>query len=122
MARSALIVDDSASMRQLVHQTLKSIGFVVTEAEHGRDALAKLKARGIVDLVVTDLNMPVMDGLALVQELRALAAFKYTPVLMLTTETRDDYKAKAKSAGATGWLVKPFEPKQLIAVVQRVLP
>jgi two-component system chemotaxis response regulator CheY len=122
MARNALIVDDSTSMRQLVVQTLRSVGFTATEAADGKEALDKIKTVSAIDLVVTDLNMPVMDGLTLVQKLRALGAFKYTPILMLTTETRADYKTKAKEAGATGWLVKPFDPKQLIAVVQRILP
>jgi two-component system, chemotaxis family, chemotaxis protein CheY len=122
MARNALVVDDSASMRQLVVQTLRSLGFNTTEAGDGQDALNKVKTVGSIDLVVTDLNMPVMDGITLIQKLRVLGAFKYTPVLMLTTESRADYKTKAKEAGATGWLVKPFDPKALIAVVQRILP
>jgi two-component system chemotaxis response regulator CheY len=122
MARSALVVDDSASMRHLVTQTLRSLGFETHEAENGSAALGKVREVGAVDLVVTDLNMPVMDGITLVKKLRELATFKYTPVLILTTETRGDYKTLAKQAGATGWLVKPFEPSQLSAVVKRVLP
>jgi two-component system chemotaxis response regulator CheY len=122
MARRALIVDDSASMRQLVTQTLAALGFETHEAADGNAALQKAREVGAVDLVVTDLNMPGMDGITLVKKLRVLGAFKYTPVLVLTTETRDEFKASAKQAGATGWLVKPFDPNQLGAVVRRLLP
>ncbi|MEY4577867.1 MAG: Chemotaxis regulator CheY [Pseudomonadota bacterium] len=122
MARNVLVVDDSASMRALVSGTLKGLGFQTHEAENGQQALERIRTMPTVDFVITDLNMPVMDGITLVQNLRKLAALKYVPVLLLTTETRSDYKDKAKAAGATGWLTKPFDPKQLTAVVQRILP
>ena len=119
---SILAVDDSASMRALVMQTLQKAGFKTVEAMNGQEALDAVKGISKLDLVITDLNMPVMDGISFVQKLRTLAAFKYTPVLLLTTETRQDHKDKAKAAGATGWLTKPFDPNQLLAVIQRVLP
>ena len=120
--KTVLVVDDSASMRALVSGTLTNAGFKPFEASNGQEALGMVKAIPVLDLVITDLNMPVMDGISFVQKLRQLAAFKYTPVLLLTTETRTEQKDKAKAAGATGWLTKPFDPKQLLAVIQRVLP
>jgi two-component system, chemotaxis family, chemotaxis protein CheY len=120
--RKALVVDDSATMRNLVAQTLVGQGFTVTEAEDGLAALAALKSLQRVDLVITDLNMPRLDGITFVQRLREQAAFKFTPVLLLTTESRVEQKDKAKAAGATGWLTKPFDPAKLVAVVQKVLP
>jgi len=122
MSRSALIVDDSASMRSLVRDTLVAVGFSTVEADNGQVALEKAAQAGRFDLVVTDLNMPVLDGISFVQKLRTMPAFKFTPVLLLTTETRTDQKDKAKAAGATGWLTKPFDPSKLRAVVQKVLP
>ena len=122
MSRSALIVDDSASMRSLVRDTLVAVGFSTVEADNGQVALEKAAQAGKFDLVVTDLNMPVLDGISFVQKLRTMPAFKFTPVLLLTTETRTDQKDKAKAAGATGWLTKPFDPSKLRAVVQKVLP
>jgi two-component system chemotaxis response regulator CheY len=122
MARNVLVVDDSASMRALVSGTLKGLGFQTTEAGNGQEALDCIKTMRTVDLIVTDLNMPVMDGITFVQNVRRLVALKYVPVLLLTTETRTEHKEKAKAAGATGWLTKPFDPKQLTAVVQRLLP
>jgi two-component system chemotaxis response regulator CheY len=120
--KTVLVVDDSASMRALVMSTLQKAGFKTFEATNGQEALGMIKAMPVVDLVITDLNMPIMDGITFVQKFRQLAAFKYTPVLLLTTETRSDHKDKAKAAGATGWLTKPFDPNQLLAVIQRVLP
>ena len=120
--KTVLVVDDSVSMRALVSDTLQNAGFKAVEAANGQEALGVVKTLPVLDLVITDLNMPVMDGIAFVQKFRQLAAFKYTPVLLLTTETRADQKDKAKAAGATGWLTKPFDPKQLLAVIQRVLP
>jgi len=122
MSRTALVVDDSASMRSLVRDTLSAVGFSIVEADNGQVALEKATQAGRFDLVVTDLNMPILDGIAFVQKLRTLSAFKFTPVLLLTTETRTDQKDKAKAAGATGWLTKPFDPSKLRAVVQKVLP
>lgn len=122
MSRTVLVVDDSASMRLLVSQTLTAQGFSVVQAENGQAALAAARGLKQLDLVVTDLNMPIMDGITFVQQLRQISAFKFTPVLLLTTETRTDQKDKAKAAGATGWLTKPFDPSKLKAVVQKVLP
>jgi two-component system chemotaxis response regulator CheY len=117
---SILAVDDSASMRQMVSFTLKSAGHQVTEAEDGVDALNKAKAASF-DLVITDVNMPNMDGITLIAELRKLANFKFTPLLMLTTESASDKKMAGKNAGATGWIVKPFNPDQLLAVIKKAL-
>lgn len=117
---SILAVDDSASMRQMVTFTLKGAGFDVVEAADGQAALEIAKTRS-VNLVLTDVNMPRMDGIALIRELRKLPAYKFTPLLMLTTEAGQDKKAEGKAAGATGWLVKPFNPEQLIATIKKVL-
>jgi len=117
---SILAVDDSASMRQMVAFTLKGAGYNVIEAADGQEALDK--ARGeTVDLVLTDQNMPRMDGITLVQNLRGLATYASTPILILTTESSDEMKAKGKAAGATGWLVKPFDPGKLLDVVRKVI-
>ena len=118
--RSILAVDDSTSMRQMVTFTLRSSGYEVIEAVDGQDALDKLRDRQ-VDLVLTDQNMPRMDGLTLIKSLRGMAQYKSTPVLMLTTESSDAMKAQGKAAGATGWLVKPFDPQKLIEVVKKVV-
>ena len=120
--KTVLVVDDSASMRALVSTALRAAGFNPVEASNGQEALNTVKSMSLVDLIITDLNMPMMDGITFVQKLRQMSAFKYTPVLLLTTETRTEQKDKAKAAGATGWLTKPFDPKQLLSVVQRVLP
>ena len=121
MSRNALVVDDSISMRQMVAVTLRQAGFTVFEGEHGKQGLERLDAHAI-DLVITDVNMPVMDGLAFVAELRTRPKHKFTPVLVLTTESHDAKKQAGRAAGATGWLVKPFNPQQLLQVVARVLP
>lgn len=115
-----LAVDDSASMRQMVSFTLKSAGYEVTEACDGKDALTKAKGAKF-NLVLSDVNMPVMDGITLIKELRALGDYKFTPILMLTTESTADKKQEGKAAGATGWIVKPFNPEQLLATVKKVL-
>jgi two-component system chemotaxis response regulator CheY len=119
--RKVLIVDDSISMRQMVSFTLRGGGFAVVEAGHGQEALEKLKTQA-VDLVITDLNMPVMDGIALIRSLRAQPAMKGKPILMLTTEGLAAKKEEGRAAGATGWIVKPFEPEKLLATVAKVLP
>jgi len=119
--KKVLIVDDSVSMRQMVAFTLREGGFEVIEAEHGQDALNKLKT-ATVDLVITDLNMPVMDGITLIQNLRQQPAMKAKPILMLTTEGLASKKEQGKAAGATGWLVKPFDPEKLLQTVAKVLP
>ena len=117
---SILAVDDSISMRQLVSTTLADAGFEVVEAVDGEDALAKAKASP-TDLVLTDVNMPKMDGIELVRNLRQLPTYKFTPILLLTTESAADKKAEGKAAGATGWLVKPFDPQQLVDTINRVI-
>jgi len=115
-----LAVDDSASMRQMVSFTLKGAGHTVVEAVDGVDALAKAKGAKF-DLVISDVNMPNMDGITLIRELRALPSFKFTPMLMLTTESTAEKKQEGKAAGATGWIVKPFNPTQLKSAITRVL-
>lgn len=120
MAKTVLTVDDSASIRQMVAFTLKSAGYTVIEAADGEDGLAKAKSNAI-NLVLTDQNMPKMDGLTLIKSLRALPQFRATPILMLTTESSDAMKAQGKAVGATGWLVKPFDPQKLLEVVKKVI-
>ncbi len=115
-----LAVDDSASMRGMVAFTLRGAGHEVTEAENGQLAL-EVARNSSFELVLADVNMPVMDGIAMVRELRALDAYKGVPILMLTTESHTERKMEGKAAGATGWLVKPFDPEQLLATVKRVL-
>lgn len=115
-----LAVDDSASMRQMVSFTLKGAGYDVVEACDGQDALEKAKSQQF-NLVISDVNMPVMDGIALIKELRSMSEYKFTPLLMLTTESGDDKKQQGKTAGATGWIVKPFNPDQLLATIKKVL-
>ena len=117
---SILAVDDSASMRQMVAFTLKSSGYEVIEAVDGLDGLDKARA-GQVSLVLTDQNMPRMDGLTLIRRLRGLPEYRRTPILMLTTEASAEMKAEGRAAGATGWLVKPFDPLKLIEVVKKVI-
>lgn len=117
---SILAVDDSTSMRQMVTFTLKGAGHSVLEAADGQQAL-RLAKSSKVDLVLTDVNMPNMDGITLIRELRTLPQYKYTPILTLTTESTADKKQAGKAAGATGWIVKPFNPEQLLAVVKKVL-
>ncbi|HEX4973098.1 MAG TPA: response regulator [Steroidobacteraceae bacterium] len=115
-----LAADDSPSMREMVRMTLGSAGFEVTAAADGAEAL-RLAAQAAFDLVLLDVNMPIRDGFEVVRALRAEADYKHTPILMLTTESSADSKREGKSAGATGWIVKPFDPAQLIATVHRVL-
>lgn len=121
MSKIALIVDDSKTMREMVSFTMKSGGFDVLEAEDGVDALEVLKS-GKVDLVVTDLNMPNMNGLELIGELRADPEYNTTPILMLTTESSNELREKGKEAGATGWIVKPFQPEKFLAIIGKVCP
>jgi two-component system, chemotaxis family, chemotaxis protein CheY len=115
-----LAVDDSASMRQMVNLTLTGAGHEVVHASDGIEALEYARANG-VDLVLTDVNMPRMDGITLVRELRQLPDYRHTPMLMLTTESSTEKKMQGKAAGATGWIVKPFNPEQLLATMARVL-
>jgi len=120
MAKTILAVDDSASLRQMVAFSLNAAGYDVVQAVDGQDGLNKAKDK-TVDLVLTDQNMPIMDGLTLIKNLRELGSYQKVPILMLTTESSDEMKAKGKAAGANGWLVKPFDPKRLIEVVQKVI-
>jgi len=120
MTKTALVVDDSVSIRQMVTFTLQSAGFTTIEGSNGVEALAATTNKS-VDLVVTDLNMPQMDGITLVKELRKRPGFKFTPILLLTTESQEAKKQEGKAAGATGWMVKPFQPDQLLSVVNKVV-
>ena len=120
MSKKILAVDDSASMRQMVLMTLKSAGYEVVQACDGVEAL-ELARTGSVDLVLTDVHMPRMDGIALVRELRGLPDYKFVPMLVLTTESSQEKKMEGKRAGATGWIVKPFNPPQLLATIARVI-
>jgi two-component system chemotaxis response regulator CheY len=115
-----LIVDDSASMRQMVVFTLKKAGYQIVDAKDGLEALEIAKTQSF-DAVISDINMPNMDGLTLIKHLRTLPAYKFTPLLMLTTESGTEKKHEGRAAGATGWIVKPFNPDQLLAVIQKVI-
>ena len=117
---SILAVDDSASMRQMVSFTLKSAGYQVVEAVDGQDAWEKSVGRDF-DLVLTDQNMPRLDGIGLTKKLRENPKFRATPILILTTESSEQMKQAGRSAGATGWLVKPFDPSKLIEVIRKVI-
>ncbi len=120
MGKLVLTVDDSASIRQMVAFTLKSAGYEVIEAVDGEDGVNKAKMKS-ANLILTDQNMPKMDGLTLIKTLRAMPQYRSTPILMLTTESSDAMKAQGKAAGATGWLVKPFDPQKLLEVVKKVI-
>jgi two-component system chemotaxis response regulator CheY len=117
---SILAVDDSISMRQMVSFTLKNAGYEVVEAVDGEDAFDKARQRAF-DLVLTDQNMPRLDGIGLTKRLREHPNFKTTPILILTTESSDQMKQAGRAAGATGWLVKPFDPAKLIEVIKKVV-
>jgi two-component system chemotaxis response regulator CheY len=119
MAKLILTVDDSASVRQMVKFTLADAGYRVLEAVDGQDALAKLTSA--VNLIITDLNMPNLDGIGLIRKVRSNPAFKGLPIVMLTTESQAERKQEGRSAGATGWIVKPFTTQQILAVVKKVL-
>lgn len=119
MSKVILTVDDSASVRQMVKFTLVEAGYTVIEAVDGKDALSKLASP--LHLVITDLNMPNLDGIGLIRSIRANTACKGLPVIMLTTESQESRKKEGKAAGATGWIVKPFNTQQLVAVVKKVI-
>lgn len=121
MSKKILAVDDSKTMREMVSFTLKGAGYEVVEAEDGQAALNMLTGTK-VDAVITDLNMPNMNGFDLIRNLRANPVYKFTPILMLTTEGDDAKKQEGKAAGATGWIVKPFNPDKLVEVVKKVCP
>jgi two-component system chemotaxis response regulator CheY len=120
MAKKIMTVDDAATMRKLIGFTLRGAGHEVLEAEDGMRALAVLDSKE-VDLVITDINMPNMNGIDLTRRIRSLPKYRSTPILIVTTESELAIKSQAKAAGATGWIVKPFRPDQLVAVVSKVL-
>lgn len=122
MAKTILIVDDSASVRQVVGIALKGAGYDVIEGRDGQDALTKLTGQK-VHLIVSDVNMPNMDGITFVQNVKAMPAYRFTPVIMLTTESQEAKKREGQAAGAKAWVVKPFQPAMLLAAVEKlVLP
>ena len=119
MAKLIMVVDDSASMRQVVGITLKGAGYDVLEGIDGVDALARLKGQK-VHLIISDVNMPNMDGISFVKAVKLLPAYKFTPIIMLTTESEENKKTQGQAAGAKAWVVKPFQPAQLLMAVQRL--
>jgi two-component system chemotaxis response regulator CheY len=118
--KTILTVDDSASLRQMIAVVLRGSGYTVVEAVDGKDALSKVSGQKF-DLVLTDVNMPQMDGLEFTRRLRAMPQYKFTPIVLLTTESHADKKLQGKAAGATAWIIKPFDPDQLLAVVKKVM-
>jgi len=118
LAKTFLVVDDSASMRQLVTFTLKDAGHDVIAATNGKEAIGKMTGQTI-DMVVTDLNMPEMDGIELIKQIRSMPNYKFLPIVMLTTESQEEKKAQGRAVGASGWIVKPFKPEQLMEVVKK---
>ncbi len=120
MSKVIMTVDDSNSIRQMVGFTLKRAGFEVVEAIDGQDAINQLKGSP-VDMMITDLNMPNMDGIELIKSVRTMQKYKFIPIVMLTTESQDEKKQEGKAAGATGWIVKPFKPDQLVSIINKVL-
>ncbi|HUY03552.1 MAG TPA: response regulator [Rhodocyclaceae bacterium] len=120
MAKTILIVDDSASLRQVVHLTLKSAGYDVIEACDGKDALVKLDGKK-VHLIISDVNMPNMDGISLLREVKKHPSYKFTPVIMLTTEAGETRKQEGQAAGAKAWVVKPFQPQQMLSAVSKLV-
>lgn len=119
MAKTIMVVDDSISIRQVVGIALRQAGYEVLEACDGKDALAKLTGQK-VNLIISDVNMPNLDGIGFVRELKTRPAYKFTPVLMLTTESQEEKKEQGKAAGARAWMVKPFKPEALLAAVQKL--
>ena len=120
MSKVIMTADDSASVRQMVNFTLKQAGYEVLEAVDGKEAFEKL-GKSPADMLITDLNMPNLNGIELIKKVRADSRLKFMPIVMLTTESQDAKKQEGKSAGATAWIVKPFTPKQLLAVVKKIL-
>jgi two-component system chemotaxis response regulator CheY len=119
MAKLIMVVDDSASMRRVVSIALKGAGYDVIEGCDGRDALSKLTGQK-VHMIISDVNMPVMDGIAFLKAVKQMPAYKFTPVIMLTTESAEEKKREGQAAGARAWVVKPFQPEQLVNAVQRL--
>ncbi|MBU4336954.1 MAG: response regulator [Actinobacteria bacterium] len=120
MPKTVLIVDDSASVRQVVRITLSGAGYDVIEGTDGQDALVRLDGTR-VHLIITDVNMPRMDGITFVQEVKKLPAYRFTPIVMLTTESQSEKKAQAQAAGAKAWVTKPFQPAQMLAAVAKLV-
>ncbi len=120
MAKNVLVVDDSSSVRQVVGIALKSAGYEVIEACDGKDALGQLNGQK-VHLIISDVNMPNMDGITFVKEVKKLASYKFTPIIMLTTESQESKKAEGQAAGAKAWVVKPFQPAQMLAAVSKLI-
>jgi len=120
MAKTILVIDDSDSMRQVIHISLKKFGYDVIEAVDGKDGLSKLAGQKI-NLIICDVNMPNMDGITFVREMKKLAAHKFTPVIMLTTESQESQKQEGKKAGARAWIVKPFKPEILQSAVEKLV-
>ncbi len=118
--KTILVVDDSGSFRTVVKLALKKAGYTVLEAGDGQAALSTLQGDAKVHLIVCDVNMPVMDGLSFLRELKTLAAYKFTPVIMLTTESQEAKKAEGRAAGAKAWITKPFQPSELVDAVNRL--
>lgn len=121
MGKRVMAVDDSATVRQVLQMTLEGAGYEVVEAVDGKDALSKLAGTS-VDMMVTDLNMPNMDGIDLIKHVRQSPGNRFMPIIMLTTESQPEKKQEGKAAGASGWIVKPFKPEQLLAVVRMICP
>ena len=121
MSKNALVVDDSLVIRKLVSQTVQGAGFAVVQAANGKEALELARGQAFA-LVITDLNMPVMNGLELIKELRAQPDHRFTPIVFLTTEVDEQLRAEARAAGATAWIQKPFHPEKVLSVVQRIAP
>jgi two-component system chemotaxis response regulator CheY len=121
MSKTIITADDSASMREMISFTLKNAGYQVIEAVDGKDALAKL-ATVQANMLITDLNMPNLDGIELIRQVRTLPQYKYMPIVMLTTESQDAKKQAGKAAGASGWIVKPFRSEQLVMVAKKFVP
>lgn len=119
MAKTIMVVDDSSSMRRVVGIALKGAGYDVLEGCDGKDALSKLNGQK-VHLIISDVNMPVMDGITFLKSVKQMPAYKFTPVIMLTTESEDSKKREGQAAGARAWVVKPFQPDQLLGAVQRL--
>ncbi len=120
MSKTIMVVDDSTNVRQMVAFTIKNCGYEVIEAKDGQDALTKINGKTI-DMIVTDLNMPNLDGIGLIKGVRAEPSHRFIPIIMLTTESQESKKVEGKQAGATGWIVKPFKPEQLVGVIRKVL-
>lgn len=121
MNKNILVVDDSESIRELISNTLENAGYSVTKGNNGVDGLSQIKKMGHVAMVITDLFMPEMDGIDMIRAIRNIEEFKYTPILMLTTESHMDKKVEAKKAGVTGWMVKPFEEEKLVKIVRKII-